>query len=189
MVTVNDYLAKRDCENMGKIFDYLGMTCGYINSGQSDEERRKNYNCDITYATNSELGFDYLRDNMKFSSETMVQRGHYYAIVDEIDSCLIDEARTPLIISGQSEDKATQYTIVNKLIKKLNNEDFEIDEKDKNILLTDKGVDKVENIFSNASVLKNNNFYDPENISLVHYVNQALKANFIFKKGWLQIVP
>ena len=92
VVTVNDYLAKRDCENMGKIFDYLGMTCGYINSGQSDEERRKNYNCDITYATNSELGFDYLRDNMKFSSETMVQRGHYYAIVDEIDSCLIDEA-------------------------------------------------------------------------------------------------
>ena len=111
VVTVNDYLAKRDCENMGKIFDYLGMTCGYINSGQSDEERRKNYNCDITYATNSELGFDYLRDNMKFSSETMVQRGHYYAIVDEIDSCLIDEARTPLIISGQSEDKANQYTM------------------------------------------------------------------------------
>ncbi len=183
VVTVNDYLAKRDCENMGKIFDYLGMTCGYINSGQSDEERRKNYNCDITYATNSELGFDYLRDNMKFSSETMVQRGHYYAIVDEIDSCLIDEARTPLIISGQSEDKANQYTMVNKLIKKLNNEDFEIDEKDKNILLTDKGVDKVENIFSNASVLKNNNFYDPENISLVHYVNQALKANHLFVNG------
>ena len=185
VVTVNDYLAKRDCENMGKIFDYLGMTCGYINSGQSDEERRKNYNCDITYATNSELGFDYLRDNMKFSSETMVQRGHYYAIVDEIDSCLIDEARTPLIISGQSEDKANQYTMVNKLIKKLNNEDFEVDEKDKNILLTDKGVDKVENIFSNAGVLKNNNFYDPENISLVHYVNQALKANHLFVNGKL----
>ena len=183
MVTVNDYLAKRDCENMGKIFDYLGMTCGYINSGQSDEERRKNYNCDITYATNSELGFDYLRDNMKFSSETMVQRGHYYAIVDEIDSCLIDEARTPLIISGQSEDKANQYTMVNKLIKKLNNEDFEIDEKDRNILLTDKGVDKVENIFSNASVLKNNNFYDPENLSLFHYVNQSLKANHLFVNG------
>ena len=120
---------------------------------------------------------------MKFSSETMVQRGHYYAIVDEIDSCLIDEARTPLIISGQSEDKANQYTMVNKLIKKLNNEDFEIDEKDKNILLTDKGVDKIENIFPNASVLKNNNFYDPENISLVHYVNQALKANHLFVNG------
>ena len=120
---------------------------------------------------------------MKFSSETMVQRGHYYAIVDEIDSCLIDEARTPLIISGQSEDKANQYTTVNKLIKKLNNNDFEIDEKDKNILLTDRGVDKVENIFSNAGVLKNNNFYDPENISLVHYVNQALKANYLFTNG------
>ena len=127
IVTVNDYLAKRDCENMGKIFEYLGLTCGFINSGQSDEERKKNYNCDITYATNSELGFDYLRDNMKYSSETLVQRGHHYAIVDEIDSCLIDEARTPLIISGQSEDKATQYTIVNKLIKKLNNHDFEIE--------------------------------------------------------------
>ena len=183
IVTVNDYLAKRDCENMGKIFEYLGLTCGFINSGQSDEERKKNYNCDITYATNSELGFDYLRDNMKFSSETLVQRGHHYAIVDEIDSCLIDEARTPLIISGQSEDKATQYTIVNKLIKKLNNHDFEIDEKDKNIILTEKGVDKIENIFSNAGILKNNNFYDPENISLVHYVNQALKANYLFVNG------
>ena len=183
IVTVNDYLAKRDCENMGKIFDYLGMTCGYINSGQSDEERRKNYNCDITYATNSELGFDYLRDNMKFSSENMVQRGHHFAIVDEIDSCLIDEARTPLIISGQSEDKANQYTTVNKLIKKLKDDDFEIDEKDKNILLTEKGVDKVENIFLSAGILKNNNFYDPENISLVHYVNQALKANYLFLNG------
>ena len=183
IVTVNDYLAKRDCENMGKIFEYLGLTCGFINSGQSDEERKKNYNCDITYATNSELGFDYLRDNMKYSSETLVQRGHHYAIVDEIDSCLIDEARTPLIISGQSEDKATQYTIVNKLIKKLNNHDFEIDEKDKNIILTEKGVDKIENIFSNAGILKNNNFYDPENISLVHYVNQALKANYLFVNG------
>ena len=183
VVTVNDYLAKRDCENMGKIFKYLGLSCGYINSGQSDEERKKNYNCDITYAPNSELGFDYLRDNMKYSSDSLVQRGHHYAIVDEIDSCLIDEARTPLIISGQSEDKANQYLIVNKLIKKLNKEDFEIDEKDKNILLTEKGVDKVESIFAKAGVLKNNNFYDPENISLVHYVNQALKANHLFVNG------
>ena len=183
IVTVNDYLAKRDCENIGKIFEYLGVTCGYINSGQSDEERRKNYNCDITYATNSELGFDYLRDNMKYSSQSMVQRGHNYAIVDEIDSCLIDEARTPLIISGQSEDKANQYSAVNKLIKKLGTDDFEIDEKDKNILLTEKGVDKIENIFSNAGILKNKNFYDPENIGLVHYVNQALKANYLFTNG------
>ena len=183
IVTVNDYLAKRDSENMGKIYEYLGLTCGYINNGQSDEERKKNYNCDITYATNSELGFDYLRDNMKYSSDTMVQRGHFYAIVDEIDSCLIDEARTPLIISGQSDDKTSQYTSVNKLIKYLKKEDFEIDEKDKNIMLTNKGVDNIEKIFSNAGILKNNNFYDPENISLVHFVNQALKANYLFQNG------
>ena len=119
VVTVNDYLAKRDCENMSKIYNFLGLTCGYINSGQSDEERKKNYSCDITYATNSELGFDYLRDNMKLSEKDMVQRGHNYAIVDEIDSCLIDEARVPIIISGQAEDKTDQYIVVNKLIKKL----------------------------------------------------------------------
>ena len=183
IVTVNDYLAKRDSQEMGKIYNFLGITSGFINNEQNDLERKKNYNCDITYATNSELGFDYLRDNMKFSSETMVQRGHYYAIVDEIDSCLIDEARTPLIISGQSEDKANQYTMVNKLIKKLNNEDFEIDEKDKNILLTNKGIDNVEKIFSNAGILKNNNFYDPENLHLVHHVNQALRANHLFQNG------
>ena len=128
VVTVNDYLAKRDCENMGKIYNFLGLSSGYINTGQSDEERKKNYNCDITYATNSELGFDYLRDNMKFSNDSMVQRGHSFAIVDEIDSCLIDEARTPLVISGASEDKTSQYTAVNKLVKSLNKEDFEIDE-------------------------------------------------------------
>ena len=183
IVTVNDYLAKRDSENMGKIYNYLGISCGYINSGQSDEERRKNYNCDITYATNSELGFDYLRDNMKYSTETMVQRGHNFAIVDEIDSCLIDEARTPLVISGQSEDKTSQYVAINKLIKKLNKNHFEIDEKDKNILLTDKGVDILENILGDAGILKNNNFYDPDNISLVHFVNQALRANHLFHSG------
>ena len=116
---------------MGKIYKYLGLSCGYINNGQSDEERKKNYNCDITYATNSELGFDYLRDNMKYSLSTTVQRGHFFAIVDEIDSCLIDEARTPLIISGQSDDKTSQYSSINKLIKYLNEDDFEIDEKDK----------------------------------------------------------
>ena len=183
IVTVNDYLAKRDSENMGKIYSYLGVSCGYINSGQSDEERKKNYNCDITYATNSELGFDYLRDNMKFSPESMVQRGHHFAIVDEIDSCLIDEARTPLIISGQSDDKTEQYRAVNKLIKNLNDTDFEIDEKDKNILLTNNGIDKVEKIFSHAGILKNNNFYDPENIFLVHLVNQALRSNHLFHNG------
>ena len=183
IVTVNDYLAKRDSENMGRIYNYLGLTCGYINSGQSDEERRKNYLCDITYASNSELGFDYLRDNMKFTKDTMVQRGHSFAIVDEIDSCLIDEARTPLVISGQSDDKTSQYVAVNKLVKTLKEGDFDIDEKDKNILLTEKGIDKVEKIFSRAGILKNNNFYDPENISLVHFVNQALKANHLFQNG------
>ncbi len=183
VVTVNDYLAKRDSENMGKIFKLLGVTCGYINSGQSDDIRRENYKCDITYATNSELGFDYLRDNMRFSESDMVQRGHNYAIVDEIDSCLIDEARVPLIISGQAENKADQYVKVNKLIKKLNNEDFDLDEKNKNILLTNKGIDNIEKIFSEAGILKNNNFYDPENLSLVHLVNQSLRANYIFSNG------
>tara|TARA_B100000029_G_scaffold485896_1_gene539703 strand:- start:24095 stop:26623 length:2529 start_codon:yes stop_codon:yes gene_type:complete len=183
VVTVNDYLAKRDCENMGKIYKFLGLTCGYINTGQSDDERRKNYNCDITYATNSELGFDYLRDNMKFSSDTIVQRGHFFAIVDEIDSCLIDEARTPLIISGAAEDRTSQYLAVDKLVRALKDDDFEIDEKDKNILLTNKGIDSVEKIFSNAGILKNNNFYDPENLSLVHHVNQALRANHLFQNG------
>ncbi len=184
IVTVNDYLAKRDCENMGKIYNLLGLSCGYINSGQSDLERKKNYDCDITYATNSELGFDYLRDNMKFSKETMVQRGHNYAIVDEIDSCLIDEARTPLIISGEAENKTNQYLAIDKLVKNLKaKDDFEIDEKDKNVLLTNEGIDNVEKILSNAGILKNNNFYDPENLNLVHLVNQALRANNLFESG------
>ena len=183
IVTVNDYLAKRDSENMGKIYNFLGVSCGFINSGQADIDRKKNYLCDITYATNSELGFDYLRDNMKFSAEEMVQRGHHYAIVDEIDSCLIDEARVPLIISGQAEDKTDQYVLINKLIKKLKEEDFDIDEKNRNILLTNKGIDNIEKIFSDVGILKNNNFYDPENLSLVHLVNQALRANYIFLNG------
>ncbi len=182
IVTVNDYLAKRDSFEMGKIFSFLGLTSGYINNDQNDEERKKNYDCDITYATNSELGFDYLRDNMKYSKEEMVQRGHHFAIVDEIDSCLIDEARTPLVISGAAEDKTNQYVAVDKVIKLLNKKDLEIDEKDRNILLTNEGINHIENLFSNAGVLKNNNFYDPENLDLVHFVNQALKANYLFKK-------
>ncbi len=182
IVTVNDYLAKRDSLEMGKIFSFLGLTSGYINNDQNDEERKKNYDCDITYATNSELGFDYLRDNMKYSKEEMVQRGHHFAIVDEIDSCLIDEARTPLVISGAAEDKTNQYVAVDKVIKLLNKNDFEVDEKDRNILLTNEGINHIESLFSNAGVLKNNNFYDPENLDLVHFVNQALKANHLFKK-------
>ena len=183
IVTVNDYLAKRDSEEMGEIYNFLGIQSGFINNDQNDFERKKNYNCDITYATNSELGFDYLRDNMKYSQDEMVQREHFFSIVDEIDSCLIDEARTPLVISGAAEDKTNHYRAVDKLVKILKKSDYEIDEKDKNILLTNDGVTNVEKIFSNAGILKNNNFYDPENLSLVHYVNQALRANHLFEKG------
>ena len=183
IVTVNDYLAKRDSIEMGKIYNFLGMTSGYINNDQDDNLRKKNYNCDVTYATNSELGFDYLRDNMKYSQEETVQRSHFFSIVDEIDSCLIDEARTPLIISGAADDKTNQYLSIDKLTKQLEKKDYEIDEKDKNILLTNTGINNVEKIFSNAGILKNNNFYDPENLSLVHHVNQALRANYLFEKG------
>ena len=183
IVTVNDYLAKRDSQNMGVIYKFLGLECGYINTNQTDEERKDNYSRDITYATNSELGFDHLRDNMKFSEKDKVQRKFNYAIVDEIDSCLIDEARTPLIISGAAEDKTNQYIAIDKLVKNLNKNDFEIDEKDKNILLTNKGIDNIEKIFSDVGILKNNNFYDPENLHLVHHVNQALRANHLFQNG------
>ena len=183
IVTVNDYLAKRDSIEMGQIYNFLGLTSGYINNDQDDMERKKNYNCDITYATNSELGFDYLRDNMKLSEQEIVQREHFFTIVDEIDSCLIDEARTPLIISGSAEDKTAQYLAVDNLINDLNNKDYEIDEKEKSILLTNEGINNVEKIFSNAGILKNNNFYDPENLQLVHHVNQSLRANHLFEKG------
>tara|TARA_B100000989_G_scaffold77289_1_gene54886 strand:- start:1162 stop:3705 length:2544 start_codon:yes stop_codon:yes gene_type:complete len=182
VVTVNDYLAKRDSIEIGKIFNFLGLNSGFINNDQNDVERKKNYDCDVTYATNSELGFDYLRDNMKFSKDEMVQRGHHFAIVDEIDSCLIDEARTPLIISGAAEDKTNQYIAVNKIVKILDKKDYEVDEKDRNILLTNEGINHIESLFSNAGILKNNNFYDPENLDLVHFVNQALRANYLFKK-------
>ena len=183
IVTVNDYLAKRDSIEMGQIYNFLGLSSGYINNDQDDNERKKNYDCDITYATNSELGFDYLRDNMKFSENEMVQREHSFSIVDEIDSCLIDEARTPLVISGSAEDKTAQYLAVDKLVRQLNDKDYEIDEKEKSILLTNDGINNVERIFSTAGILKNNNFYDPENLHLVHHVNQALRANHLFEKG------
>ena len=183
IVTVNDYLAKRDSIEMGEIYNFLGLTSGFINNYQDDTERKKNYNCDITYATNSELGFDYLRDNMKFSEEQMVQREHNFSIVDEIDSCLIDEARTPLVISGAAEDKTAQYLAIDKLIRNLNDKDYEIDEKEKSVLLTNDGINNVEKLFSNAGILKNNNFYDPENLHLVHHVNQALRANHLFQNG------
>ena len=183
IVTVNDYLAKRDSQEMGEIYNFVGLSSGYINNDQNDYDRKNNYSCDITYATNSELGFDYLRDNMKYSKDQMVQRNHFFSIVDEIDSCLIDEARTPLVISGAAEDKSSQYRSIDKLIKNLDSKDFEIDEKDKNVLLSNDGINKVEKILSEVGILKNNNFYDPENLHLVHHVNQALKANHLFTKG------
>ncbi len=182
IVTVNDYLAKRDSVWMGKVFNFLGISTGCITNELSDIERKKNYNCNITYATNNELGFDYLRDNMKYDIHEMVQRGHSYCIVDEVDSILIDESRTPLVISGKLEDKTNLYSISNEFIKFLSNSDFEVDEKNKNAILTDKGIDKIEKLAIKQRILKNNNFYDPENLSLVHHVNQALKANLLFKR-------
>ena len=182
VVTVNDYLARRDCENMSKIYNFLGLSAGYINNNQSDDERKENYSKDITYATNSELGFDYLKDNMKYSSVKLVQREHSFAIVDEIDSCLIDEARTPLVISGHSDETSNQYKAINKLVKKLSPNHYELDEKDKNVTLTNEGIDSIEKLLNNIGILKNNNFYDPANLNLVHHVNQALKANHLFSK-------
>ncbi len=188
IVTVNDYLARRDSEWMGKVFKYLGVSTGCITNSLDDADRKKNYACDITYATNNELGFDYLRDNMKYELNEMVQRGHNYCIVDEVDSILIDESRTPLIISGKLEDKTTLYITSNEFIKSLQKNDYELDEKNKNVILTDAGVDKVEKLAIQEKILKNNNFYDPENLELVHHTNQALKANLIFKKDTDYIV-
>ena len=146
IVTVNDYLAKRDSQWMGKVFRYLGISTGCITNDLSDLDRKKNYDSDITYATNNELGFDYLRDNMKYEIHEMVQRSHNYCIVDEVDSILIDESRTPLIISGKLEDKTTLYVISNEFIKHLQTKDFELDEKNKNVILTDLGIDKIEKL-------------------------------------------
>ena len=188
IVTVNDYLAKRDSAWMGKVFNYLGVSTGCITNDLDDHERKKNYSSDITYATNNELGFDYLRDNMKYEISEMVQRNHHYCIVDEVDSILIDESRTPLIISGKLEDKTTLYTTSNEFIKHLQASDFELDEKNKNVILTDAGVDKIEKLSIQKNILKNKNFYDPANLDLVHHTNQALKANLIFKKDTDYIV-
>jgi len=153
-----------------------------------DQDRKKNYNCDITYGTNSEFGFDYLRDNMKYNLEEMVQRDHFFCVVDEVDSGLIDEARTPLVISGATEDKSDQYFVCNKFIKELDKPDYELDEKNKNVMLSEKGIDKIEKLSQTYGILKNNNFYDPQNINLVHHINQALKANLLFSKDTDYIV-
>ena len=182
IVTVNDYLAKRDSEWMGKIYNRLGLKTGCITNELDDIERKKNYNLDITYATNNELGFDYLRDNMKYNVSEMVQKRRNFCIVDEVDSILIDESRTPLIISGGIEDKSDQYFLANKFVKVLEKKDFELDEKNKNAILSDFGIDKIEKLSNQSGLLKNNNFYDPENMNLVHHVNQALRANLIYQR-------
>ena len=182
IVTVNDYLAKRDSEWMGKIYNRLGLKTGCITNELDDEKRKKNYSLDITYATNNELGFDYLRDNMKYDLSEMVQKDKEYCIVDEVDSILIDESRTPLIISGGVEDKSDQYFLANKFVKVLEKKDFEMDEKNKNAILSDTGIDKIEKMSEQSGLLKNNNFYDPQNMDLVHHINQALRSNFLYQK-------
>ena len=182
VVTVNDYLAKRDAEWMGKIYRFLGLTVDYIIHGKNDNERRIAYNSDIVYATNNELGFDYLRDNMKFSLYERVQRDFNFAIVDEVDSILIDEARTPLIISGEAEDSSATYISVSNLMPKLLPEDYEKDEKQKNVTLTEAGMEHVEKLLREAGLIKEGSLYDIGNVGLVQHVNNALRAHKMFQK-------
>jgi len=182
VVTVNDYLAKRDSEWMSKIYNFLGVSVGCIINGIDDVSRKAQYECDITYGTNNEFGFDYLRDNMKYSIPEMVQRKHYFCIVDEVDSILIDEARTPLIISGPTEDNSSQYFLCNKLVNQLSKEHYDTDEKDRSALLTEKGIDFIEDKLRKINLLKGASFYDPQNLSIVHHINQSLRANMLFSK-------
>jgi preprotein translocase subunit SecA len=182
VVTVNDYLAQRDAEWMGQIYKFLGLSVGVIVHGLDDEERKKAYDCDVTYGTNNELGFDYLRDNMKYRLEDMVQRGHIYAIVDEVDSILIDEARTPLIISGPLDDRSDFYNTIDAYIPKLDKSDYEVDEKQRTVTLTEAGMEKMEQRLRDAGLLKGESLYDVENVSTVHHVNQALRAHKLFQR-------
>ncbi|MGL5168441.1 MAG: preprotein translocase subunit SecA [Afipia sp.] len=183
VVTVNDYLAKRDSEWMGQVYGFLGMTTGVIVHGLDDTERQAAYAKDITYGTNNEYGFDYLRDNMKYRLEDMVQRGHSYAIVDEVDSILIDEARTPLIISGPLDDRSEFYNTIDTYIPKLEKvADFEVDEKQRTVTLTEAGMEKIENLLQEAGQLKGDSLYDVENVSVVHHINQALRAHSLFQR-------
>jgi preprotein translocase subunit SecA len=188
VVTVNDYLAKRDAEWMSRIYGFLGLTTGVIVPQISENERRDAYNCDITYATNNELGFDYLRDNMKYERAQMVQRAFNFAIVDEVDSILVDEARTPLIISGPTDDKTDLYMSVNAIVLQLDEADYEKDEKTRNITLTEDGTEKAERLLENAGLLSGSNLYDTENTLVVHHLDQALKAQVMFKRDTDYIV-
>ena len=183
VITVNDYLAKRDAEWMGQIYNFLGMTVGTVTSELNEDDKKAAYQADITYGTNNEFGFDYLRDNMKYNVDQLSQRGHYFAIVDEVDSILIDEARTPLIISGQVEDKTELYNKINKVIPKIEDNHYEIDEKSKNVMLSDEGNDFLDKILPGLGLMKDNSsVYDMENVNLIHHINQALKAHKIFNK-------
>ncbi len=182
VVTVNDYLARRDAENMGRIYNFLGLTVGVIVHGLDDTERAQAYAADITYGTNNEFGFDYLRDNMKYELNQMVQRGHFFSIVDEVDSILVDEARTPLIISGPSDDKSDLYNSIDKLIPSLAPGDYEIDEKQRSTNLTEEGNEKVEQMLRDAGLLTEGSLYESSNVTLVHHVNQALRAHKLFHR-------
>ncbi|MDB5504817.1 MAG: secA [Tardiphaga sp.] len=183
VVTVNDYLAKRDSGWMGQIYGFLGLTTGVIVHGLDDGERQQAYACDITYGTNNEYGFDYLRDNMKYRLEDMVQRGHFYAIVDEVDSILIDEARTPLIISGPLDDRSEFYNTIDTFLPKLEKKtDYEVDEKQRTVTLSEAGMEKIETLLRDAGQLKGENLYDVENVSVVHHINQALRAHSLFNR-------
>jgi preprotein translocase subunit SecA len=182
VVTVNDYLAKRDAEWMGQIYNFLGLKVGVIVHGLDDDQRRQAYDADVTYGTNNELGFDYLRDNMKYRLEDMVQRGHIYAIVDEVDSILIDEARTPLIISGPLDDRSDFYNTIDAYIPKLEKTDYEVDEKQRTVTLSEQGMEKMEQMLRTDDLLKGDSLYDVENVSTVHHVNQALRAHKLFQR-------
>jgi preprotein translocase subunit SecA len=188
VVTVNDYLARRDAEWMGEIYTFLGLTVGCIVHGLEDDERRTAYAADVTYGTNNEFGFDYLRDNMKFQLEDMVQRAFSFAIVDEVDSILVDEARTPLIISGQAEDSSELYEKIDRLIPKLGEEDYEKDEKARAVTFTESGTEKIEQLLSDAGLLGDGGLYDIANISRVHHANQALRAHALFARDTDYIV-
>ncbi len=188
VVTVNDYLARRDAEWMGQVYRFLGLSVGVIVPNLSDQERRDAYGADITYGTNNEFGFDYLRDNMKYDRAAMVQRPFAYAIVDEVDSILIDEARTPLIISGPTDDKSELYIGVDGIVKQLAAEDYEKDEKQKTVILTEDGTEKAERLLEAAGLLQGANLYDFENTQVVHHLNQALRANTMFKRDTDYIV-
>ncbi|HJN22547.1 MAG TPA: DEAD/DEAH box helicase, partial [Rhodospirillales bacterium] len=188
VVTVNDYLAQRDAGWMGQVYKFLGISVGFIIHGLDDAERKEAYAADVTYGTNNELGFDYLRDNMKFSIEEMVQRRFSYAIVDEVDSILIDEARTPLIISGQAEDSSELYNAIDKVIPKLMPEDFEKDEKVRAATFTEPGTDRLEILLKESGLLSSGNLYDLNNILLVHHANQALRAHMLYARDTDYIV-